>query len=102
MFKITKPGISKHFLMQITIGFIKTLTENKIFKMEQIKIQDSEWANDWQIIVKIFDTIGHLQSLFQKLDVPYLREIQQKVLILNLEKYAWSLQNYIIEKYSRE
>ena len=63
--------------------------------------QDVAWANDWGVIVGIFDTIDYLKSLFKKLDVPYLREIQQKMLILNLEKYAWSLQNYIIEKYSR-
>ena len=62
--------------------------------------QDVAWANDWGVIVGIFDTIEHLKSLFKKLDVPYLREIQQKMLILNLEKYAWSLQNYIIEKYT--
>ena len=49
----------------------------------------------------IFESIDHLNQLFNNLDVPYLREIQQKVLILNLEKYAWSLQNYIIEKYSK-
>ena len=69
--------------------------------MELIEYQDYEWANDWKIIVKIFDTIDNLKSLFKKLDVPYLREIQQKLLILNLEKYAWSLQYYIIEKYSK-
>ena len=63
--------------------------------------QDIAWANDWNVIVGIFDTIDYLKSLFKKLDVPYLREIQQKMLILNLEKYAWSLQNYIIEKYSK-
>ncbi|UCC19469.1 MAG: hypothetical protein JSV62_15430 [Promethearchaeota archaeon] len=62
--------------------------------------QDTTWANDWKVIVNIFETIDYLKSLFNKLDVPYLREIQQKLLILNLEKYAWSLQNYIIEKYS--
>lgn len=62
--------------------------------------QDVAWASDWRVIVGIFETIDYLKSLFMKLDVPYLREIQQKVLILNLEKYAWSLQNYIIEKYS--
>jgi len=62
--------------------------------------QDVAWASDWKVIVGIFETIDYLKSLFKKLDVPYLREIQQKVLILNLEKYAWSLQNYIIEKYS--
>ncbi|MFX0026440.1 MAG: hypothetical protein ACFE8M_08480 [Candidatus Hermodarchaeota archaeon] len=70
--------------------------------MEQIETQDEEWAQDWKIIVRIYDTIDHLRTLFSKLNVPYLREIQQKLLILNLEKYAWSLQNYIIEKYSRE
>ncbi|MFW9989558.1 MAG: hypothetical protein ACFFC3_12960 [Candidatus Odinarchaeota archaeon] len=63
-------------------------------------IQDLEWSNDWKVIVEIFETIDLLNSLFKKLDVPYLRELQQKMLILNLEKYAWSLQNYIIEKYS--
>jgi hypothetical protein len=62
--------------------------------------QDKAWASDWKLIVDIFETIEELKSLFKRLDVPYLREIQQKLLILNLEKYAWSLQNYIIEKYS--
>ncbi|MHA2429731.1 MAG: hypothetical protein ACXACC_01740 [Promethearchaeota archaeon] len=70
--------------------------------MEQTEIQDEEWAQDWNIIVRIYETIDHLRTLFLELDVPYLREIQQKLLILNLEKYAWSLQNYIIEKYSKE
>ena len=78
--------------MKVTLGF---------HKMEQIEIHDEEWERDWKNIVEIFDTIDHLDSLFKNLDVTYLREIQQKVLILNLEKYAFSLQNYIIEKYSR-
>jgi hypothetical protein len=64
--------------------------------------QDSEWARDWEIIVKIFETIDNLKSQFEQLDVTYLREIQQNILILNLEKYAFSLQNYIIQKYSRD
>ena len=69
--------------------------------MEVLEYQhDVAWANDWGVIVGIFETIDQLKSLFEKLDVTYLREIQQKMLILNLEKYAWSLQNYIIEKYS--
>ncbi len=51
-------------------------------------IQDYEWARDWEIIVKIFDTIDNLKSQFKQLDVTYLREIQQNILILNLEKYA--------------
>ena len=70
--------------------------------MEEIEYQDYEWANDWKAIVEIFDTIDNLKSLFNQLDVSYLREFQQKILILNLEKYACSLQNYIIEKYSKD
>lgn len=69
--------------------------------MELIEYQDYEWANDWKIIVKIFETIDNLKSLFKQLDVPYLREVQQKIMILNLEKYAWTLQNFIVEKYTK-
>ncbi len=70
--------------------------------MEQNGIQDLEWANDWKKIVEIFETIDHLKSLFIDLDVSYLRQMQQKILILNLEKYVCSLQKYFIEKYSKE
>jgi len=69
--------------------------------MEQVECQDLEWSKDWKIIVEVFDTIEYLKSMFKSLDVSYLREVQQKILILQLEKYAFSLQNYIIEKYSR-
>ena len=69
--------------------------------MEQVKYQDLEWSKDWKVIVEIFDTIEYLKSMFKSLDVSYLREVQQNILILQLEKYAFSLQNYIIEKYSR-
>ena len=61
-----------------------------------------EWQKDWETIVEIFNTIDKLKKSFETLDVTYLREVQQKILILNLEKYAWSLQNYIVDKYSRE
>jgi len=70
--------------------------------MEQEEIEDLEWANDWKTIVDVFDTIDHLKSLFEDLDVSYLRKIQQKILILNLEKYVCSLQGMFIEKYSKE
>ena len=69
--------------------------------MEQVGCQDLEWSRDWKVIVEVFDTIEYLKSLFKSLDVSYLREVQQKILILQLEKYAFSLQNYIVEKYSR-
>ena len=70
--------------------------------MENSEIQDMEWANDWKKIVEIFERIDRLKRLFKSLEVTYLREVQQKIIILNLKKYAWSLQNYIIEKYSKE
>lgn len=70
--------------------------------INQNKYQDVEWQKDWKTIVEIFDTIDKLKKSFESLDVTYLREVQQKILILNLEKYAWTLQNYIVEKYSRE
>jgi len=69
--------------------------------MENLAIHDKEWAHDWKVINQIFETIETLKDLFNKLDVSYLREMEQKLLILNLEKYTWSLQNYIIEKYSK-
>ena len=77
-------------------------TKKKDDEMEQKEIKDLEWANDWKKIVDVFDTIDHLKSLFNDLDVSYLRKMQQKILILNLEKYVCSLQNYFIEKYSKE
>ncbi len=70
--------------------------------MKLTQNQDLEWKNDWKTITEIFKTIDRLKTQFKQLDVSYLREVQQKILVLNLEKYAWSLQNYIIEKYSRE
>jgi len=70
--------------------------------MQIIKNQDIEWEHDWDVIVEIFNTIDYLKDQFENLDVSYLREVQQKIIILNLEKYAWSLQNYIIEKYKEE
>ena len=70
--------------------------------MQILKNQDLEWAQDWKTIVNIFNIIDKLKAHFERLDVTYLREVQQKILILNLEKYVWSLQNYIIEKYKKE
>ncbi|MFX1366219.1 MAG: hypothetical protein ACFFCE_06970 [Promethearchaeota archaeon] len=64
------------------------------------EFQDHEWANDWKIITELFNNISRLKELFNYLDVSYLREVEQRILILNLEKYVCSLQNYIIEKYS--
>ena len=73
----------------------------EVVKIEQLeKYQDKEWATDWKVIIELFDVIDRLKSLFKQLDVSYLREVEQRIITLNLEKYACSLQNYIIEKYS--
>ena len=69
--------------------------------MENLTLQDKEWEHDWKVINQIFENIESLKDLFNQLDVSYLREMEQKLLVLNLEKYTWSLQNYIIEKYSK-
>ena len=93
--------------MHLNISYYKYHNEDQLIlrgknELECLNKQDAEWANDWKVIVEIFDTIDHFESLLKKLDMPFLREIHQKVLTLNLKKYAWSLQNYIIEKYSNE
>jgi hypothetical protein len=62
--------------------------------------QDTEWSRDWHKITEVFDAIDYLEELFKSFDVTYLRELQQQMLILNLKKYAWSLQGLILEKYS--
>lgn len=70
----------------------------KILELDDV--QDYEWANDWNTIVELFDMVNRLKELFNRLDVTYLRDVEQRILTLNLEKYACTLQNFIIEKYS--
>ena len=70
-----------------------------ITEMEKFP-HDSEWAQDWKRITEVYENIDRLEVLFSEFDVSYLRETQQKILILNLKKYAWTLQGLILEKYS--
>ena len=70
-----------------------------ITEMEKFP-HDSEWAQDWKRITEVYENIDRLDVLFSEFDVSYLRETQQKILILNLKKYAWTLQGLILEKYS--
>ena len=60
---------------------------------------DKDWANDWGKIVEIYDTIDHMEELFLSLHVSEARKLTQKQLILNLQKYALTLQSIIIHKY---
>ena len=65
---------------------------------------DREWAQDWQKIVAVYDAIEKLEVAFADLEpeLTYLRILTQKQLILNLEKYAWSLQALIVSKYRED
>ena len=74
----------------------------KLVYMTEIKNfpHDSEWAQDWKRITDVYENIDKLEELFSEFEVSYLRETQQKILILNLKKYAWTLQGLILEKYS--
>ncbi len=67
-------------------------------------VQDVEWAQDWKRIVAVYDAIDKLKMAFQDLeaDIPYLRVLTQQQLLLNLEKYALTLQSLIVTKYRDE
>ncbi len=63
-------------------------------------VWDKEWAEDWQKIVEIYRTIEHLEYLFDQLEVSDFRRLSQKQLIINLQKYTYSLLKVITEKYA--
>ncbi|HMF31330.1 MAG TPA: hypothetical protein VKK79_07950 [Candidatus Lokiarchaeia archaeon] len=70
---------------------------------QEVKV-DREWAQDWLRIVAVYDAIEKLETAFADLEpeLTYLRVLTQKQLILNLEKYAWSLQALIVSKYRED
>lgn len=61
---------------------------------------DYEWAEDWSKISEIFDTIDRLEELFEDLNVSYLRQLTQQKIIIDLQKYAYSLSKIISDKYT--
>jgi hypothetical protein len=65
---------------------------------------DVEWAQDWKRIVAVYDAIDKIAEAFAVLesDLPYLRVLTQHQLLLNLEKYALTLQSLIVSKYRDE
>ena len=60
---------------------------------------DEAWANDWKKIHEIFDIVDELEAIFNTLEVSILRELSQKKLIIDLQKYAYSLSVWIQQKY---
>jgi len=60
---------------------------------------DEAWANDWKKIHEIFDLVDELEATFNTLEVSILRELSQKKLIIDLQKYAYSLSVWIQNKY---
>ncbi|MHA1672655.1 MAG: hypothetical protein ACTSYI_03425 [Promethearchaeota archaeon] len=63
------------------------------------EVWDEEWSEDWRKITDIFETIDHLEDLFEGLEVSVLRELTQQKLILDLKRYAYSLSKVIIDKF---
>ena len=61
---------------------------------------DQEWAEDWAKIRVLFNTIDHLEDILNDFEVSILRELTQKKIILDLQKYAYSLSKIIKNKYS--
>ncbi len=70
----------------------------------QDTLQDVEWAQDWKKIVAVYDAIDKLTESFSALesDISYLRVLTQHQLLLNLEKYALTLQSLIVSKYRED
>lgn len=64
--------------------------------------QDEAWARDWQAVTEVFEAIDGLKHAFEKLDTNYLMKLTEKQLLLNLKRYAWTLQNVFIERYKDE
>ncbi len=70
----------------------------------QDTLQDVEWAQDWKRIVAVYDAIDKLTESFSALEpeISYLRVLTQHQLLLNLEKYALTLQSLIVSKYRED
>ncbi|MCP4760292.1 MAG: hypothetical protein GY870_00830 [archaeon] len=77
----------------------KVKTNRYTSKWDSFEEWDNEWASEWYQMTEIFDSIDYLKEKFKLIEVPYLLEIAQKQIILNLEKYAGLLNKVIIEKY---
>ncbi len=60
---------------------------------------DEAWAKDWKKIHEIFDLVDELEATFNTLEVSVLREFSQKKLIIDLQKYAYSLSVWIMQRY---
>ena len=60
---------------------------------------DEAWANDWKKISGIFVLVDELEEILNTLEVSILRELTQKKLIIDLQKYAYSLSVWIQQKY---
>lgn len=67
--------------------------------MEQLGSQDIKWRNDWQIIVKIFETIDELKSQFKKfLFKLFVLKMDYKSLLIN---YKLKILKRLITFYSK-
>ena len=60
---------------------------------------DSDWAHDWYSVENLFDQIREIKRTLESIEKPLVYEISAKQVILNLEKYAYSLSKIIAKKY---
>lgn len=77
--------------------FIKD--QKQELKFDDPQEWDEDWATDWDHLADIAAQIEKLKTSFTKIQSPYLLEIAQRQIVLNLERYLGLLSNYIIEKY---
>lgn len=67
--------------------------------MEQLGSQDIKWCNEWQIIVKIFETIDELKPQFKKfLFKLFVLKMDYKSLLIN---YKLKILKRLITFYSK-
>ncbi len=60
---------------------------------------DADWALEWYKIEQLFLRIDQLKGILNDINVPTMYRISQEQVILNLERYAYSLSNFIANKY---
>ncbi len=60
---------------------------------------DEEWAQEWYKISDLFDKIDQIKEVLGEFEVPAAYKLSQQQVILNLERYAFSLSKIIARKY---
>jgi len=78
---------------------MQTISKCEPFVWDNPDAWDEDWAKEWHKIEKLFEKIDEIKQVFNDIEVPYLYRISQKQVMINLEKYAYSLSKLIANKY---